>query len=104
MYPHERSLVEEYARAPFSIVGVNSDKTLQDLQAVMKKEKLTFPSFFDGGGTGGPIATQWGVRGWPTIFILDHEGVIRYRGRGNLDEVIAELVKEAETDSQNQPG
>ncbi len=95
MYPHERSLVEQYAEAPFVIVGVNSDDTIETLQAVMKKEKLTWPSFFDGGGTGGPIATQWGVRGWPTIFVLDREGVIRYRGRGDLDKNIADLVEEA---------
>ena len=96
MYPHERSLVARLADEPFTILGVNSDKTLQELQSVMTKEELTYPSFFDGGGTGGPIATQWGVRGWPTIFIIDHEGVIRYRGRGELDEKIAEYVDKAE--------
>jgi peroxiredoxin len=96
MYPHERSLVQQYSDSPFAIVGINSDATLAALQKVMQDENITWTSFFDGGGTGGPIATQWGVRGWPTVFIIDHEGVIRYRGRSNLDEIIAELVKKAE--------
>ena len=96
MYPHERSLVEQYANAPFAIIGVNSDDTLETLQTAMKNEKLAWRSFFDGGGTGGPIATQWGVRGWPTVYIIDHTGTIRYKGRSNLDDIIAKLVKEAE--------
>ncbi len=96
MYPHERSLVEQYANAPFAIVGVNSDDTFDTVQAAMKEEKLTWPSFFDGGGTGGPIATQWGVRGWPTVYIIDHEGIIRYKGRSDLDTIIADLVAKAQ--------
>ncbi len=95
MYPHERSLVKKYADAPFAIVGVNSDSNVDALGMTMKTESITWPSFFDGGGTGGPIATQWGVRGWPTVYIIDHEGVIRHTSRGNLDEVIEKLVNEA---------
>lgn len=40
---------------------------------------------------------------WPTVFVMDHDGVIRYRsvrGEGvrgeELDEVVAGLVAEAE--------
>ena len=101
MYPHERSLVQQYADAPFAIVGVNSDSSLEKLQGVMKEKDLTWPSFFDGGGTGGPIATKWGVRGWPTVYLIDHEGVIRYKGRSNLDELIADLVEKAQAASSN---
>ena len=94
MYPHERSLVEKYADAPFAIVGVNSDADLKKLRAVCKEKELSWPSFFDGGGTDGPISTKWGVRGWPTVYVLDHEGVIRStRGRGpELDKVLEELI------------
>ncbi|NOG55408.1 MAG: TlpA family protein disulfide reductase [Planctomycetes bacterium] len=88
--------MEKYADAPFAIVGVNSDDSLEALNAAMTDENLTWSSFFDGGGTGGPIAVQWGVTGWPTVYILDHKGVIRYKGRSDLDETIAELVAEAE--------
>ena len=96
MYPDERSLVEKYENAPFAIVGVNSDDSIETLQKAMKEEKLPWSSFFDGGGTGGPIATQWGVRGWPTIYVIDHEGVIRHQGRNGLHEVIDTLVREAQ--------
>jgi hypothetical protein len=24
-------------------------------------------------GTQGPIPTQWNVRGWPTLYVIDHK-------------------------------
>jgi len=95
MYPHERSLVEKYGKRGFVIVGVNSDDSLETLQRAMKREQLTWTSFFDGGGTGGPIATQWGVTGWPTTYVLDRKGIIRATGvRGDpLEAAIVRLLK-----------
>ena len=95
MYPHERSLVKRLAGKPFALIGVNSDRDPETLKDVMKEKGITWRSFFDGGGTGGPIATRWGVTGWPTIYILDHEGVIRNIGaRGEkMDQVVDELLE-----------
>ena len=96
MYPHERSLVEKYADQPFAIVGINSDKDRAKLKARMAEENITWKSFFDGGGTGGPIASTWNVSGWPTIYVLDHKGVIRYKNvRGEpMDKAVDALLKE----------
>ena len=96
MYPHERSLVKKLADKPFAIVGVNSDMDLKVLRQVVEKKDLPWPSFFDGGGVGGPIATQWGVTGWPTVYIIDAKGVIRYKNaRGDkLDAAIEALMAE----------
>ena len=93
MYPHERSLVEKFKDQPFVIIGVNSDPTLEHLRRAMKENDLTWPSFFDGGGTGGPIATRWGVHAWPTVFVIDQNGVISEGGRTNFEEFIERLLK-----------
>jgi hypothetical protein len=101
MYPHERSLVERLADSPFAIIGVNSDSDLDALQDVLKKENITWRSFWNGpDGTAGPISTRWNVAGWPTLFLIDHEGVIRHKWLGSpedevLDEAIDELVEKA---------
>lgn len=95
MYPHERSLVARMKDKPFTILGVNSDPAEKYKEAI-KKNKITWPSFWDGGNTRGPIATEWAVSGWPTIYILDAKGVIRYKNaRGKaMDEAIDALMKE----------
>ena len=62
MYPHERSLVKRLANKPFALIGVNSDGDRAKLKTVIQKENITWRSFWDGGGTGGPIATAWNVQ------------------------------------------
>ena len=89
--------MKSYKGKPFAIVGVNSDPTAEFLRSVMIEKDLPWTSFFDGGGTGGPIATKWSVRGWPTVFVIDHKGIIRQKGRADLDGLIETLVREADT-------
>ena len=96
MYPHERSLVARMKGKPFALIGVNSDRDKAKLKSRMKEENITWRSFWNGPqGTGGPISKAWGVRGWPTIYVIDHEGVIRYKGvRGEaMDEAVDDLMK-----------
>src|SRR5947208_6619327 len=96
MYPHERSLVKRLAGQSFALLGINSDQDREALKKVLEKEEITWRSWFDGGSTGGPIATQWNVHGWPTTYVLDHEGVIRFKNvRGEaMDKAVDTLMKE----------
>ena len=99
MYPHERSLVKRLADKPFALIGINSDRDKDKLKARMKEENITWRSFWNGPlGTGGPISKAWNVRGWPTIYVLDHKGVIRYKNvRGEkMDEAVDALLAELE--------
>ncbi len=101
MYPHERSLVKKLEDKPFAILGVNSDKDREELKKTLEEEKITWRSFWNGGSTNGPISKRWNVRGWPTLYVIDHEGIIRGKYLGNpgdavLDGLIEELVKKAE--------
>ena len=96
MYPHERSLVTKMAGKDFVLLGVNSDKDRQALKPILVKENITWRSFWNGGSTNGPISNEWGVRSWPTIYVLDAKGVIRFkdvRGKG-MDEAVDVLLKE----------
>ena len=78
MVPDERRLVERMTGKAFAMIGVNADSERSKEMAVVANERITWPSFQDG-GRNGPIATAWCVHGWPTIYVLDPKGVIRYR-------------------------
>jgi hypothetical protein len=99
MYPHERSLVKRLESKPFALIGVNSDADRNALKEVLVKEQITWRSFFEG-STSGPIARAWGVDGWPTLYVIDTKGVIRFRFAGareqELDRAVETLLKEAE--------
>ena len=97
MFPHERSLVKQLADQPFALIGVNSDEDLEQVRKDDAKKDITWRNFWNGKhGTAGPISTKWGVYDWPTIFVVDAKGVIRYRDvRGKeLDDAITELLAE----------
>ena len=67
--------------------------------AQAKRTGVTWRSFWNGPlGTSGPIASKWGVTSWPTIYVLDHRGVIRFRGvRGaDMDAAVDQLLGELE--------
>lgn len=99
MFPHERSLVEEMSGRPFALIGVNSDADLEDLKKKNAEAQVTWRSFWNGpDGTRGPIAKEWNVSSWPTIYLIDAEGKIRYKNlRGNpLEDAIRKLVAETE--------
>ncbi len=106
MYPHERSLVKKMADKPFALIGVNSDRDLKELKKVLEEENISWRSFWNGPkGTGGPISEEWNVSGWPTLYVLDHKGVIRHKwlgspGNEKLDEAIEKLVEKAEKEAK----
>ena len=101
MYPHERSLVKQLSDKPFALIGVNSDKELDSIREIVKEKNITWRSFWNGPeGTSGPISTAWNVSGWPTIYVLDGEGKIRYKNvRGDaMDKALETLFAEMKVD------
>lgn len=95
MYPHERSLVKQLAGKPFALIGVNSDSDIEELREIIVKKNLTWRSFQNDKGKDGVISELWGIQGWPTIFIIDAEGVIRWKGHGgDIDGEITKLLAE----------
>lgn len=102
MFPHERSLVKRYEGKPFTIIGVNSDQYGDNFKKQMEQHQVTWRSFKnERGKDAGSISTEFNVRGWPTLYLLDHKGVIRQKWLGSpgdkvLDDEIEKLVKIAE--------
>ena len=80
-YPYQRFMLELYEEDPVVILSVNSDEDMETILEAKAEEGLDYRVWWDGHGetaTEGPIATEWNVTGWPTIYILDENGVIRY--------------------------
>jgi AhpC/TSA family len=78
MIPHEKAMVKRLADKPFALVGINSDGDQLVVEKIVKEQEITWRTIVDE-STKGPIATAWNVHGWPTIYILDATGTIRYK-------------------------
>jgi hypothetical protein len=88
---------------PFALLGIHvGGSSAKRLKEVMEKEKLTWRSFVDAGHAGaGPIATKWNLSATPTLYVIDHKGVIRYKwagapGEKAIDAALDKLIKAAE--------
>ena len=57
-------------------------------------------SFFD--GREGPIGKKWNIRFLPTIYVLDHKGVIRYKGvrDKDMDVAVDTLIKDVDKEKK----
>jgi len=95
MIPHERALVERLKNEPFALLGINSDGDAKKVKGILEKRKITWRQAIDG-STSGPLATKWGVNGWPTIYVLDAKGVIRHKDLrdDDLEKAVVKLIAE----------
>ena len=98
-YPYQRLMLELYKDKPFALVGVNSDPKIETAKQGKIDAKLLYRSWWDGfdkKSTEGPIATAWGVTGWPTTYLIDAKGIIRFAGARHEDSLkaVAQLMDE----------
>jgi hypothetical protein len=95
MIAHEKALVERLKNEPFALVGINTDGDLEEFKKACKKQGITWRSSFQG-STGGPLCREWGVRSFPTIYVLDSKGVVRYINvrEDAMDRAIDKLLSE----------
>lgn len=99
MFPHERSLVQQYQGRPFALLGVNVNGDVGVQRRAEQRYGLTWRSWSDDG----TISERWHVEGLPIVYLIDHRGDIRFSSMGPpdpevLDRKIDKLVREAEAD------
>jgi thiol-disulfide isomerase/thioredoxin len=100
MFPHEKAMVKRLEGRPFVLLGVDVDADRAKARERLAREGITWRSWWDGVDTGSPITEAWRVRSFPSVFMIDHKGVIRYRDvRGkDLELMVDLLVSDAEKD------
>ncbi len=81
--PRETAFVTSMKDRPFIWLGVNGDDDIELLQLAESSAKVNFQSWHD--GSEGAIATQWNIWGFPTLFVIDQGGIIRFKSRGHVD-------------------
>lgn len=95
MLPHEKELVKRLEEQPFDLIGINSDGTREEIQTILESNDITWRQAVDG-STEGPLATKWNVNGWPTIYVLDAKGVIRFKNVRDkeMEDAVMKLLAE----------
>jgi len=89
-------LYEEFHAQGFEILGVSLDESAEDLRRVIESYGIKWPIAFEGKRWDNSIANLWRVYQIPTAYLLDKEGVIRFRDLegDSLRNAILELLSE----------
>jgi len=104
MVPHERTLVKRFEGKPFALLGINGDQDSDTAKRAVREHQINWRSWWDASAKNEPISKTWGVRIWPTGYVLDHKGIIRYKnlkGR-ELEEAVERLLQEAEAGAKDE--
>ena len=99
MIPHEREMVEKQKGKPFVLVSFSADDDKETLEKFLEKQPMPWTHWWDNGPKSA-VLKKFRVQVFPTLYLMDHSGVIRYKWTGKpgdkeLDEAVETLVKEA---------
>jgi len=96
MIPHERELVKRLEKQPFTLISVSCDAEKDTLTKFIEKNEMPWVHWHN--GAQGGMVDEWNVFSFPTIYVLDAKGVVRYKGvRGEaMDKAVDALLKEME--------
>lgn len=93
--PHLKELVQLHKDEPFALIGINTDPDRQGFLRRAKESGITWRNAWTG-GTGGTWPTAWGIQRYPTTYVIDGQGVLRYvdaRGEA-LSRAVETLLSE----------
>ena len=122
MIPHEKTMVEKLKNRPFALLGINSDQdrdvlkelkkanlsaedpagkariheaNIAYLKKILKEQGISWRQAAEE-STRGPIPTRWNVQGWPTIYVIDAAGKIRFKDLRDqeLEDAVVKLLDE----------
>jgi peroxiredoxin/Flp pilus assembly protein TadD len=68
-------LAKKFKDEPFVILGISADRERDAWKNFVDEHKLDWPHFLDAKRT---MANGFGVTGYPSYILLDHEGIVRF--------------------------
>ncbi len=94
MIPHEREMVKKLKDKPFAFISISADEKKETLESFLGKESMPWTHWWN--GAKGGIVKAWNVQFFPTIYVLDAKGVIRYKQLRDkeLEDAVEKLLAE----------
>jgi thioredoxin-like negative regulator of GroEL len=77
--PILRDIAKKYKDAPFVFLSISVDRDADAWREALAREGMTWQQYRDADGT---VAGKYGVRGIPTVVVIDGDGIVRDRVEG----------------------
>jgi len=109
MIPSNAKLVEDLEGKPFAFVSISSDEKKDTVTEFLESNKMPWVHWWQ--GAKGKPSEDWDINGIPTVYVIDHKGVIRHKQVGYnpkkedaIGNLVKKLIKEAEADKKSKSG
>lgn len=90
--PQINKIAQYFKDKAVAVLGMNVDKDREDALFVIDKLKLMYTNL-----SAGEVAHQYGVRGYPTLIIIDQKGIVRDIHIGYSDDLYDKVVNAVES-------
>lgn len=74
--PVVRQTYQKYKDKGFTVIGISLDQDEQALSNFVAKKLIPWPQYFDGKGWGNDLATKYGVRAIPEMWLINQQGAV----------------------------
>lgn len=97
--PHIKEAYEQCHSKGFEVVGISFDSSADSgklkLKRFVEKEEMPWPQYFDGKVWENRLGIQYGIKGIPTMWLVDKDGNLREtNARDDLKGKVKRLLKE----------
>lgn len=100
--PAKLAAYKKYRHLGFEIIGISADLDREDLVAVVKQRNITWPQYFDSSGKDNGAIKKFGITHFPSMWLVDKKGVIRYVSAGrDMGGKIESLISEGAPAAQS---
>lgn len=80
-----------HANDKFQVIGVNTDSDPEDYAKKAKDAEVTWRNVWSGSPSGG-VPSVFGIQAFPTVILVDKEGVARWQGNFMSEDGFAETL------------
>ena len=94
--PNVKRVYNTYKDQGFDILGISLDNDEKTLRDYLKKNEIPWRQAFDGQGWDSTVPSIYGIRGIPTMWVIDKDGaLISENARGeNLEKIIVKALQD----------
>jgi peroxiredoxin len=91
--PNVVNTYNKYHEQGFEIIGISFDTSKASLQRVTQAKDMPWPQYYDGKGWQNVFGVKYGIRGIPTMWLIDQEGrLVTKNARQNLAGQVEKLL------------
>lgn len=95
--PRMKKIYADYHDKGLEIIGISCDQDVAELNKFLAENpEMKWPQLFDAKNPGWhPLAEKYGVKGIPTMFLIDRKGILRsVTARADMETMIPKLLEE----------